>query len=241
MEPLGIEFTHLPPAPDLSYHVMGADSKRHGILLVSEAGRGLPFLGIWVEDRGGMWQAPEAMQRMRASAPIPIPSDAVFTELSFQPSVVLVPLAGAQVGHQVRFMRKHRATVFFVLEDWLEGVVEPNETTSGPSSSTVLVAVGEDGSISALLIPRWWGESFAVDWEAAVRGGQSVTPWEEKNELWEIRRPGELHKAVKSLEEKAGDSNILPPESGEIEALRELDKFLHFGDSRRARFFYAYV
>lgn len=241
VEPLGIEFTHLPPAPDLSYHVMGAETRRLGLLLVSEAGRKLPFLGIWVEDGGGLWQTPEGMQRILASAPIQIPDGATLAELMVQPSVMLLPLANAQVGHRVLLMRKRRSTVFFILEDWLQAFVAPGKNPGEPGSSTVLVAVGSEGDKRALVVPKWWRLSFEDDWESAVRGGQPATPWEDANELWEIRRPRDLQAAVKSLESKADDESLLPAHSGGLEAVRELAKFLQFGDALGTRFFYTSV
>lgn len=242
---LGVELTRLPPALDLSYHVMREDGQRAGILLVSESGRKLPFLGTWVEGAGGLFCSDAELKRVFATSPMPSMTTMGFSEKRFEPSVVMVPLSSPPdvaplVTYGVYVMRRFglgtgsldKAT-FFLRHDWIQAVVFPPSSNEPPHALSALVAVSGHRGTFAVVLPEWWHGVLQSDLAETARGGEPASAWEELNKVWRIHRP---ERVKERLAIWRGEGKVLPEEAGGAEALTELERFLELGLSRGAEF-----
>jgi hypothetical protein len=242
---LGVELTRLPPALDLSYHVMREDGQRAGILLVSESGRKLPFLGTWVEGAGGLFHSDAELKSVLATSPVPSMTRMGFSEKRFEPSVVLVPLSSPPdvaplVTYGVYVLRRFglgtgsldKAT-FFLRHDWMQAVVWPPTQNEAPHSLSAFVAVGGHRGTSALVLPTWWHEVLQGDLAETARGGKPVSAWEELNKVWRIHLPERVQQRVATWK---AEGKVLPEEAGGDEALTQFSQFLDSGLTRGAEF-----
>lgn len=244
---LGLDLTRLPPAPDISYNVMRPDGARAGILLLSESGRGLPFLGTWVEDAGGLWRTEAELARLAETAPLRIEDRAVFADLRWDPPVVLAHLSTHQTQYRPIVMRRNGVlgrhddklvarldpATFFLRPDWIQAIVPPPPPGTEPGSYTAIMASTSGGETKVLILDECWGVGFRSSLAALARGGKPVTPWEEANRMWRIHCPESLQRGVTDW----GRNGIpLPEEAGGAEALAQWTGLLEFGLARGAQF-----